>query len=80
MLHARDHLCLPIYQLIRLPIHLLFLSIHFYFLNNYVGVDGILRPIWVLFDIKFLLLCRLSSFYCLSECLKILVTGSHRSL
>jgi hypothetical protein len=79
MLHARDHLCLPIYQLIRLPIHLLFLSIHFYFLNDYVGVDGILRPIWVLFDIKFLLLCRLS-FYCLSERLKILVVRSYWSL
>jgi hypothetical protein len=33
MLHASDHLCLPIYQLICLPINFLLLAVHFYFLD-----------------------------------------------
>lgn len=32
MLHASDHLSLPIYQLICLSIYFLFLAIHLYFL------------------------------------------------
>lgn len=71
MLHARDHLCLPIYQLICFSIYLLLPAVHLYFLNNNIGVDSVLRPVWILFYIEFLFFRF--GFYRLTEGLEILI-------
>lgn len=75
MLHASDHLCLPIYQLICLPINLLLLAVHLYFLYYNVWVDSILGPVRVLFYIEFLFFWL--GLYRLSKCLKILIIRSY---
>ncbi len=75
MLHASDHLCFSIYQLICLPINFLLLAVHFYFLHYNVWVDSILGPVRVLFYIEFLLFWF--CLYRLTKCLKILIIWSH---
>ena len=78
MLHASDHLSLPIYQLICLSIYFLLLSIHLYFLHYNIWVDSVLRPVRIVLYIEFLFF-RLG-FYCLTKGLKILIIWSHGCL
>ena len=75
LLHACDHLRLPVYQLICLPVHLLLPPVHLYFLDYNVRVDGILRPVWISLYIEFFFFGL--GFNSLAESLKILIVRTH---
>ncbi len=78
MLHASDHLSLPIYQLICLSIYFLFLAIHLYFLYYNIWIDSILRPVRIMFNIEFFLFGF--GLYSLAKGLKILIIRAHGCL
>lgn len=79
MLHASYHLGLPIYQLICLPINLLLLPVHLYFLYYNVGVNGVLWPVRIFLNVK-ICFFRLWCLKCLAESLIIFITWPHWGL